>query len=1560
MTKAGRLMMSLLVCTLLSGNTIGFSDWSSRTEVDHDEADTTVVNLTVVAPDYTHKLNEISGKLDKETYEFEATLVASVNAMANNPSDYIVSSEEISKTLGPRLGVTDVIEYPMTERKEPYVGNIVTSHGQRISSLIRGNMLHRDYRIATNTNSISIQKSSRYDNPKEPFYMSDLYMSMAKKYVGVLGSRPLLIQTQSIRDFGSGLSVVKSTGSVPVIDYPYRDQLGNNVDQSLSNLSVSYPYGDSFLYTYPNVYELYYKELLLAGAISLNTFDRSKQSYTDLVNITSTNDMVPRWDNTLKTLDVSVIPSNFYRAGSVDAPNVGRYVQYKAISGSKPFGQSGVYGSSTTNYNSNVPTNLEVKSINRVDNFSFTATEPGMLLGELSTIGEAYVAIANTMRAYEGVLTQAEIDYIKFAFGANYTASTRYTEAIDYLIAKGVINPEDESEVNNIHLQLTNEYATKLLVRVSDEKYRYTFKKVQMSASDQFFKDRGFGKNAIGVSFYGDNSVPILSNTPVNVVDPVELDMNSRDVAFPIEFVIKLTESQIINSNPKFIHEDDWYLTVQSDWAVNHGVRDTDYTYTYGNNTIVYRLTDNYYSYLKTIGGGQSLEVNSPRPQDKPVYITGLDSPGEYTVSGSSKGADYWVATKSRVSYIEPILKSFLAYPSFAESILSTETVEGVHKYSLGTNVKAPLTNYTYKPTGESLDMHSTIDGVDVVPNGKDTYTVTVVVNATSQVEAANILRKLVVPKGSGESFKLSGYTREGTTLIHESELSRLGIIQKSDKLLYSTRTGTSLLFPEGLDYVYAGAQVLKFPSGTTYYETEGGNLYYNLDAIVSILGYSRDVVQLYGNSQLSITDTPRDTEASVYTKDSGYLLDKTMKIARPKLEDQNLYSVSHLNMATNSLTLVDVEEGYSIFMKLELTASTNEVDSLLDKNDLSYLFQPPLDNKADRTLSSKNMRWNELHNNFVQELIPRYSSDNYYFKPSFTLLYGDDESKKKGSTYLKHVLGDLSDEDYDSYVTTRDLTDYTTSSEYYMLPNNALFVSPKILDYVWDVGKGKLVYIPKFQFDTVVDRLSSVPQKTVLHYETDSMTDWIVTMSGANSDTSIEAVGLHKTLKSKFDPIAVSQSLQARLTTESISAGHKVGITSVSVGGNVQKLEDNEYLYSAGKFYGRDKQFFPTKEFGNSGFLRVSDMFVGGLFSEYAYYVEENSIPPNATVYYADIVTIPNNGASVDDKKTIVSIPILPEVDFTLFNGNIVSQVIASVDKLSITDENKVPYNSIVYFGNIATVKRKGINGDEYTFIRSLPQPKVVTPLNKQIFTDELDGILSSISPTLVLPGTKDLIGLQYSTIRPRGEDMVGVFHINGENEMNVDGEALDIVRTINHLSMTLQVRDEPNSPFYVTSLPSSTGTPMFKAYGYSIGGFGTNVQNANVLLGTSLNVDRKIVSYGIGEGGNVLSLDNPEEARSNLKESIQEIDMNTSVFYLKMSILVYLIWAWVISFGLKAHFSTSRKSILFEIQDRWGVDLIKIASVGLWSANSNFSMTVVLGKMFLSLVLIQIILQI
>lgn len=212
---------------------------------------------------------------------------------------------------------------------------------------------------------------------------------------------------------------------------------------------------DMYLYVSPNVYELYLTEMLNKGIIDIRDLE-NKQFRDEYLRLQ--NGKKPIWYNKQSmTGNVKALGQTF------SEPKEG----YKAYQ-----------------------------------------TDVKYLKDEYITTIDALHLVEEFMRKTEKDMSRTEADIVLYKYGLSYLEGLADydKDTLTFLIAKGVLNYENQNEFINYYSDFTYDLAYKILYRVKNKDARLDFSQIQLTDSESFWQARGFASDNIQI--YEERYIP--------------------------------------------------------------------------------------------------------------------------------------------------------------------------------------------------------------------------------------------------------------------------------------------------------------------------------------------------------------------------------------------------------------------------------------------------------------------------------------------------------------------------------------------------------------------------------------------------------------------------------------------------------------------------------------------------------------------------------------------------------------------------------------------------------------------------------------------------------------------------------------------------------------------------------------------------------------------------------------------------------------------------------------------------------------------------------------------
>lgn len=334
---------------------------------------------------------------------------------------------------------------------------------KEIAYLIENNIVTREGEITVEKDSVEFKKGKLDLEYKIP--LSEFLMGLYKSKWGVIESNPLLIKTKAIRNInGKDISVVESDEYKPI---------GYSGNDTTFNFD-----GDFHAYISPNVSELYIAELLNKGIVSRASLEGT---------------------NYLRAFDsIGTNPKPWAKDGSlVVAPKSGETV----------------LGSSWT-----------VSSDNKKTVYSKRNSQ--IFTTETVTKIEALRYVSEVLRLTEHDMTETEARIVSYKYGVNYTSNlpSEDKKVVEYLIAMGILNFENPSDIGDLYDPLNYADAFDIFYRVNNKAGRFEFSKIQLTDSDNFWIQQGYGESELRVVNLKKDFTDVLHTEIEEVTSVSQLD----------------------------------------------------------------------------------------------------------------------------------------------------------------------------------------------------------------------------------------------------------------------------------------------------------------------------------------------------------------------------------------------------------------------------------------------------------------------------------------------------------------------------------------------------------------------------------------------------------------------------------------------------------------------------------------------------------------------------------------------------------------------------------------------------------------------------------------------------------------------------------------------------------------------------------------------------------------------------------------------------------------------------------------------------------------------------
>lgn len=440
-------------------------------------------------------LNNDKRGLDYKITQEEFSKIAKQVSVSSDTKEVLASNAE--RDLEGALIVPKVSGESSNENTGLQFKKIVSSvDSQQLAWLINNNIVSRETGIVAGGSNVAVTKvDALYDenNPLEQYSRTDFLMGIYKAAYGVINSRPIVIKMDSWRN-----AALQHIEEVQLDDgrKTTRVYYDEAKDQKVSGTGGKYNYttqgkdtasvvnfeeGDYYMYVSPNVPELYLKGFVDKGIINLPSIanlEFQKEYRLLAENVANSGfKAYPRWYSEAAPYMAS--------AGITQSSDLVKYIDK-----SKALGESYAITSSDK---------VDISSQDRgyiIGNVAVTKQETSYFAEESLNTIEALKYIESVLRLTEKDMTDTEAKIVTYKYGAGYLNSLEDEDrkTIMFLTAKGVLNFEDPNEYKGLYSTLTKPLAYKLMYRVANKDARLDFSKIQLTDSDNFWIEKGYGQ----------------------------------------------------------------------------------------------------------------------------------------------------------------------------------------------------------------------------------------------------------------------------------------------------------------------------------------------------------------------------------------------------------------------------------------------------------------------------------------------------------------------------------------------------------------------------------------------------------------------------------------------------------------------------------------------------------------------------------------------------------------------------------------------------------------------------------------------------------------------------------------------------------------------------------------------------------------------------------------------------------------------------------------------------------------------------------------------------------
>lgn len=407
-----------------------------------------------------NKGDKSDSPLDKDNEDTKYRSVTGIHLINNlcQNSDYKLTKDKYKKIKSKINPSSKTVEDYNTEDTRQNLIDTDSTTSYLISNNIISrfeNFRYKNGKINFSTDPLVMPSDTNYTS--KIYRKSDLYVALYKAVYGVIDSKPVVFNLPSMRKVNGSNSVVSD-----VVNYKGKEG------------TASFAEGDYWAYVSPNVYEQYLAKLLDKGLIDESELIQdNNHTFVSEYRKLSKKSVKPAW----------------YNDGTVAY----------AGKNNKALGKSFTYNSKCK---------LKHKKYN-------------YFVDEQIDEMEALSIIEDFMRLTEKNMTKTEANIITYKYGANALSglAEKDTDTVSFLVAKGVLNFEDE-DFPNYYSTFSTDSAYDLIYRFANKDARYDFSKVALTDEESFWAKKGFSQNTLSV----------VRTTTVPTVETVESGITYKDI----------------------------------------------------------------------------------------------------------------------------------------------------------------------------------------------------------------------------------------------------------------------------------------------------------------------------------------------------------------------------------------------------------------------------------------------------------------------------------------------------------------------------------------------------------------------------------------------------------------------------------------------------------------------------------------------------------------------------------------------------------------------------------------------------------------------------------------------------------------------------------------------------------------------------------------------------------------------------------------------------------------------------------------------------------------------
>lgn len=916
---------------------------------------------------------------------------------------------------------------------------------EELKWLLNHNIISRDPEfISIHPDSVEVGETESlfHRNINEEMFKSEFLVALHKATYGILESRPIVFDMNANRkaskitwekkydedgnlegydmivgEFKDQSVEISKSENSDIID---RGEYKVRLEGDTNYVMATYPQHDKFIITSPNVTELYIKSLLDKGIIHSKNLN---DDYLGSKNLLKSRAVLRNAFSTYGKIDDS--KSQYYPAY---APELGSY--------ENSTGKSHIF----LKPNLTTPKNLLWGQRYEVSGSTIRKTgKEDFFETETMTTMDALKFIEVILRVNEGDMTDTEAQIVSYKYGANYidTLSGSDRSTVMYLTAKGILDFENFEEYSFLYEPFQKEFGFVLLYRVANSAARKNFSEIQLTDSDNFWIGKGYGNfkqtvktpDISAIQSYKDSDgyltvaptntsgkrldeknllslIPSVENARVII----EKDEEST-IAYAKEQLDTLLRSRLNGDLSADIEKEysDLSAMIQSDHA---SIMETSF------------LKDGT-EVLHEAG----LDINKLSGED--LYEQ-RDTAPDPSQDVSQKKAEAVSDRQNRSIVVEKLFDDPYKYLYDKKSIISgnipsTKEERKKQKQLKSDMCSEDIVDVSYNSVCDQYLVQFRVTAVDAAAALQ-------LVNSKIEVVSDSLLKESKINAVSkviedGEQIILVG--KDSLSII-DPELQAV-----SDKVLINRRTGTKAIILTEQNTALVGNEVISAGEDALMVTTSGGQVYYNLKIISSLLTNtflsstsSKDFYSCYDIQPETYKDvySERGDKISTaitgkYTYTSSQGTGDTTVPLTPVRVVKNFINISQLSVGSNTLIKEITEttsEGIKVTFKvvveweLKLPDSSMEIQKEWTAADLNptmqtinefYYTRPSDDMKEIQDYWDNNIGISNALANVLYGTNGRKYITCGYLVPNITFLFYVDDNFTEGGSSGENLL---------------------------------------------------------------------------------------------------------------------------------------------------------------------------------------------------------------------------------------------------------------------------------------------------------------------------------------------------------------------------------------------------------------------------------------------------------------------------------------------------------------------------------------------------------------------------